>query len=194
MLSFVSADTPYVFVAAALAVLGAGMGVTAAPATGEIMSAVPLDKAGVGSAVNDTTRELGGALGIAILGSVANAAYRAHVSLSGIGLPAGARHQGETSIGAAAQIASSVPGGDVVKAHAAAAFSDAFNLASLVSAGIVVVLAAGLLFMARNRGGETVDDLLEFADEPELDLALVPVGAGEEREWSDGGDRAGSAR
>ena len=45
---------------------------TAAPATGEIMSAVPLSKAGVGSAMNDTTRELGGALGIAILGSIAN--------------------------------------------------------------------------------------------------------------------------
>ena len=59
---------------------------TAAPATGEIMSAVPLSKAGVGSAVNDTTRELGGALGIAILGSIANSAYRAAIDLSGLGL------------------------------------------------------------------------------------------------------------
>jgi hypothetical protein len=74
LLSMLTPGTPYVVLAFAFAVLGAGMGVTAAPATGEIMSAVPLSKAGVGSAVNDTTRELGGALGIAILGSVANSA------------------------------------------------------------------------------------------------------------------------
>src|SRR5207253_2203272 len=60
MLSLLTPGTPYVIFAAALVVLGGGMGITAAPATGEIMSAVPLSKAGVGSAVNDTTRELGG--------------------------------------------------------------------------------------------------------------------------------------
>ena len=111
--------------AAALAVLGTGMSVTAAPATGEIMSAVPLSKAGVGSAVNDTTRELGGALGIAILGSIVNSAYRAGINLSGLGLGAVARRQGAESIGAAAQIAN--PG---VHARAADAFSSAFNVAS----------------------------------------------------------------
>ena len=52
-------NTPYFVIAVAFAVLGAGMGMTAAPGTGEIMSSVPLSKAGVGSAVNDTTRELG---------------------------------------------------------------------------------------------------------------------------------------
>ena len=86
ILSMLTPDTPYLVLAVAFAVLGAGMGVTAAPATGEIMSAVPLSKAGVGSAVNDTTRELGGALGIAILGSIANSAYRAAIDLSGLGL------------------------------------------------------------------------------------------------------------
>ena len=66
------------------------MGITAAPATGEIMSSVPLSKAGVGSAVNDTTRELGGALGIALLGSIANSAYRSNVDFGGVDLPTGA--------------------------------------------------------------------------------------------------------
>ena len=107
ILTVLTPDTPYVVIAAAFAVLGAGMSMTAAPATNEIMSTVPLDKAGVGSAVNDTTRELGGALGIAILGSIANSAYRANINLSGLHLPAGARTHGEDSIGAAAAAASS---------------------------------------------------------------------------------------
>jgi EmrB/QacA subfamily drug resistance transporter len=73
LLSVISTATPYVIVGFAFAVLGAGMSITAAPATGEIMSTVPMSKAGVGSAVNDTTRELGGALGIALLGSLGGA-------------------------------------------------------------------------------------------------------------------------
>ncbi len=90
VLTTLTTDTPYLVIAAAFAILGAGMSITAAPATGEIMTSVPLSKAGVGSAVNDTTRELGGALGIALLGSVANSAYRSSVDFGGLGLPADA--------------------------------------------------------------------------------------------------------
>src|SRR5439155_11535553 len=104
ILTTVTIDTPYLIIAAAFAVLGAGMGVTAAPATGEIMSAVPLSKAGVGSAVNDTTRELGGALGIAILGSIASSAYRSAIDLGGVSLPAAARGQAGESVGGAAGV------------------------------------------------------------------------------------------
>ena len=57
----------YGLVAAALVVMALGMGMTTAPSTGAIMRSLPLHKAGVGSAVNDTTRELGGALGVAVL-------------------------------------------------------------------------------------------------------------------------------
>src|SRR5436190_1980554 len=113
MLSRLTPGTSYLTLATALAVLGAGMSITAAPATGEIMSAVPLSKAGVGSAVNDTTRELGGALGIAILGSIANSAYRASVNLSGLALSTGARAQAHESVGSAAGVAHTVPTGGV---------------------------------------------------------------------------------
>jgi EmrB/QacA subfamily drug resistance transporter len=77
VLAPVTPDTPYVVLALALALMGAGMAITAAPATTSIMSAVPMSKAGVASAVNDTTRELGGALGIAVLGSLLASKYRA---------------------------------------------------------------------------------------------------------------------
>jgi predicted MFS family arabinose efflux permease len=181
MFSMLSPNTHYLVIAAALAVLGAGMGVTAAPATGEIMSAVPLSKAGVGSAVNDTTRELGSALGIAILGSIANSAYRAAIDLSGLGLDAASRSHGEESIGTAARVAGSVPGGAVVKARAAAAFTDAFNVANLVSVGIVVLAAAAVLVLARAKREDTVDATIDETVpgdvDVDLDLTLVAAGA-----------------
>jgi MFS transporter, DHA2 family, multidrug resistance protein len=177
ILSMISPDTPYPVLAAAFAVLGAGMSVTAAPATSEIMSAVPLSKAGVGSAVNDTTRELGGALGIAILGSIANSAYRAGIDLSGLGLGAGARGQGEDSIGTAARVAGTVPGGGAVKAHAAAAFTDAFNVASAVGFGLTAAAAVAVLALSRRKRDDTVHELVEEfgVAEPASGFAMVPV-------------------
>jgi EmrB/QacA subfamily drug resistance transporter len=181
ILTLLTPGTPYIVVAAAYAVLGTGMSVTAAPATAEIMSAVPLAKAGVGSAVNDTTRELGGALGIAILGSIANSAYRANIDLSGIGLAASPRGDAQESVGAAAGVASSVPGGAEVKARAATAFTDAFNLASAVSIGLALAAAVAVLVFSRRPGDEAVEEL---GDELPGDLAfeLVPVGAGRGQE------------
>jgi len=72
-------DTPYLLTVVGQILLTIGMGVAVSPATNVIMSSVPPERAGVGSAVNDTTRELGGALGVAILGAVMFASYRAGV-------------------------------------------------------------------------------------------------------------------
>jgi MFS transporter, DHA2 family, integral membrane protein len=175
MLSLLAPNTPYLVLAGAFAVLGAGMGVTAAPATGEIMSAVPLSKAGVGSAVNDTTRELGGALGIAILGSIANTAYRATINLGGLGLGATTRRHGEESIGAAARVAGAMPGGGALRSRAAVAFTDAFNLASAVSVGIVVLAAIVVLVLAQRGRDDRLEERLD--ETAAFDLATVPVGA-----------------
>src|SRR6202011_3857107 len=57
-------------------VFALGMGLTIAPATASIMGAVPRGRAGVGSAINDTTRQVGGALGVAVMGSVGASLYR----------------------------------------------------------------------------------------------------------------------
>jgi len=72
----VAIGTPYATMAAVFFVLGLGMGLTMAPSTSLVMEAIPADKAGVGSATNDASREIGGALGIAIGGSVLNEFYR----------------------------------------------------------------------------------------------------------------------
>jgi DHA2 family multidrug resistance protein-like MFS transporter len=169
VLATVEPGSPYVVLAVGFAVLGAGMGGTAAPATTEVMSAVPMSKAGVGSAVNDTTRELGGALGIAILGSIANSAYRGAIDLGGLALGTGARHAAEESIGAAAQIAGQVDGGGQVRARAGDAFAEAFNLTSLVSVVIVLVAAIALLVISRWPARPAED---EAFDPGGLDLAI----------------------
>ena len=168
-LTTLTTETPYLVIGAAFAVLGAGMGITAAPATGEIMSSVPMSKAGVGSAVNDTTRELGGALGIALLGSIANSAYRSSIDLDDLGLPADAAEAAAESIGAASSVAQSVPNGGEVVAQAASAFTDAFTVANRVAVGIAVAAAIGILAWFR-RGNEPDAEAAESLD---LDLALV---------------------
>ncbi len=143
--SFIGPQTPYLVLAVALVLLGAGISLTAAPATASIMSAVPHHKAGVGSAVNDTTREVGGALGIAILGSISSALYRSAVDLKGIELPPGAAKAAKESIGGATAIAAQVPAvGAQLAAKAGSAFTDALNLTSMVAVGVCLV-AAGVV-------------------------------------------------
>jgi EmrB/QacA subfamily drug resistance transporter len=68
-------DSAYPLVFIGQLVLGLGIGLTFSPATNSIMGAVPLNKLGVGSAMNDTTRQVGGALGVAVMGTVLNQGY-----------------------------------------------------------------------------------------------------------------------
>ena len=166
VLSFLTPTTPYAVLVVSLVLLGAGMSLTAAPATGSIMSAVPHAKAGVGSAVNDTTREVGGALGIAVLGSLSSAIYRSAVDLEGITLPPPVREAAEESVGAAATIAGSVPGGDQLAARAGEAFAEAFSTTSRVA--VAMCLAAGAVVA------------LVFSRRSELAAAGAPVGLGAE--------------
>lgn len=146
VLTTVSVSSPYVVLAVALVLLAVGMSITAAPSTGSIMSAVPLAKAGVGSAVNDTTRELGGALGIAVLGSIVSANYRSSVDLEGLALPPEAAALAEESAGAASGVAAQVggDGGGLLLTRAADAFTEAFNMASLVSVAVALAAAAAV--------------------------------------------------
>jgi EmrB/QacA subfamily drug resistance transporter len=84
LMSRATASSGYGLVFAVLVVLGLGMGIAMAPATDSIMGSLPPAKAGVGSAVNDTTREIGGALGVAVLGSLTAAAYTTRLSSSAV--------------------------------------------------------------------------------------------------------------
>jgi predicted MFS family arabinose efflux permease len=76
----IGATLAYGIIAAQMVVYGAGLGLTSAPATESIMGAVPAAKAGVGSAINDSTRLVGGTLGVAVIGSVYASVYGARLS------------------------------------------------------------------------------------------------------------------
>jgi EmrB/QacA subfamily drug resistance transporter len=151
VLAFVGLTTSYLVLALALVLLGAGMSLTAAPSTGSIMSAVPPAKAGVGSAINDTTREVGGALGIAILGSIGSAVYRSTVSLSGLQLSPKDVKEAHESVGGAAQVALRVPNGTRLSARAGSAFIDAFHVTVNVGAALALLAAVVVIAVLSRR-------------------------------------------
>jgi hypothetical protein len=150
VLANVDPDSPYLLLALAIVLLGCGMGITVAPATGGIMASVPINRAGIGSAVNDTTRELGGALGIAVLGSIVSSVYRGEVDVTG--LPPAAQAAAGESMGAAAAVADRVGGaaGAALHADAAAAFTNAFN-AAMGTAAVVAVVAGVAVWVVLGR-------------------------------------------
>lgn len=142
LMSRVDGRTPYVILASFLVVTAAGMASTMAPATASIMTSLPLRKAGVGSAWNDTTRELGGALGVAVLGSIGASAYTARLAEDlPPGLPAAVKNAAEASVGAAVQISTQLPRGlgTVLEGVAKSAFVDAASEALLIASGVVLV-------------------------------------------------------
>ena len=141
-------DTPYAYIGASMVVLASGMGVAMAPLTASIMGSIPLGKAGVGSAVNDTTRELGGALGVAVLGSLLQSVYRDKVA-SLTFVPEAAREMGQSSLGAALDAAGDLAAQNPAAAQALAdgarqGYVSGMHLALLVAAGVALV-AAGLV-------------------------------------------------
>lgn len=135
-------DSTYSRVFVAMALMGGGMGLASAPATESIMGSLPKAKAGVGSAVNDTTRELGGALGVAIIGSTLSSLYGARLGddLDGT-VPAPALHAAKESMGAALAVGNQVGGRDGARIIDAAreAFVHAMTRASLVTAAFAAV-------------------------------------------------------
>jgi len=102
----VDADTWRVVVVA-MCLMAAGLALSTGPATDAILASLPGAKAGVGSAVNDTTRELGGALGVAVVGSVLSWSYAAHLASSWtrLGLPPSVVKLGQASLGSASRSA-----------------------------------------------------------------------------------------
>ena len=84
-----------------MCVLAAGMAMTMTPMTTQLMAAVPRDRAGMGSATNDTTRELGGALGVAVLGSLLASQYTSGVSPAVAGLAGAGRRRSPRAASAA---------------------------------------------------------------------------------------------
>lgn len=158
--SFLTPQSTYLNLLGTMAVMSVGMALVMAPATESIMGSLPPAKAGVGSAVNDTTREVGGALGVAVLGSVMSSVYASN-------MPAQASDAARESIGAALGVAGQLGGasGRALADAASNAFVDGIGVALLIGAGVAGVGALLAWFFLPARAHEFVED--NMADEPE---------------------------
>jgi EmrB/QacA subfamily drug resistance transporter len=150
--AIVAPGNAYSTIAIQMVLYGTGMGLTSAPATEAIMGVVPRDKAGVGSAVNDTTRLLGGTLGVAVIGSVYASIYGSHLTSSlPSTLPRALATAAHSSVGAALGVAGHLTGagqgalGGAVEHAASGAFIKGLSASCLVAA---VVAACGALAAA----------------------------------------------
>jgi hypothetical protein len=142
-LSSVRVDTGYPALAIAVAIMGAGMGLVMAPASSTIMTTVPIDQAGAGSAVNDTIREVGGGtLGVAVVGSLTAALYRSRLTAQLVvhHAPGFMVHIATGSIAAADAVGSivgGVRGGEILRA-AHDSFTTAMATGMRVAGGIAL--------------------------------------------------------
>jgi EmrB/QacA subfamily drug resistance transporter len=156
--STMSSSTSYWQIALQMILVGTGVGLTSAPATASIMSVVPIAKAGVGSAINDTTRLIGATLGVAIIGSVYASLYNSRLTQRlPASVPSELARAVHGSVGAAIQIAKQADnsGHPVLAAQihqaASAAFFHGFSVGCLVAAGVSAIgaIAAFALLPAR---------------------------------------------
>jgi Na+/melibiose symporter-like transporter len=181
LFALMEVDTQYPYVLGCMLVLISGIALTMSPMTAAIMSAVPPRRAGAGSAMNDTTRELGAALGVAVLGSVAASRYSAGIADAIAGLPADAQAAAGASLGGALQTAARLPqelGAELASA-AEHAFVSGIHVAAIT--GAVLAAAAALMvlrFLPRQitQQGAMHDAVSSAEDVAELGLGgTLPV-------------------
>jgi len=166
VISRVGTASPYWLLLAGLIPLGAGMGAAMTPATAGITEGLPAAQQGVGSALNDLSREVGGALGIAVIGSIVTAVYRSNLHLPG--LPAALAGEARGSFGLA------LHAGGPVKTAASSAFVDGIHTGLLYAAGaallaviiVTILLPRGL--RSRHPAGSEVSEEREGAGDREL--------------------------
>ncbi len=146
--------------------MAVGMGMTMAPATESVMGSLPREKAGVGSAVNDTTRQVGGALGVAVIGSVVSSIYASNVTniAASFGVTGSDLAEARASLGGALQVGGDPGFIDGVKDGFVDALSSGLRLSSVIILGAAFV--AWRFLPARAR------------DPLAVDVAPVPVAIG----------------
>jgi EmrB/QacA subfamily drug resistance transporter len=179
-------DSGYPLLLAGLLLLGSGSALAITPATTAIVSSLPQSKQGVASAVNDAAREVGGALGIAVLGSALTDRYQAGVSDALSHAPAQLADPAQHALPAALALAERLgPPGTGLAAHAQAAFVDGLGLAMVIAAAAVAFAAGFVLWRAprelvmpseqERAGGRAAHGHMRLNSE----AAMTPTGANE---------------
>jgi EmrB/QacA subfamily drug resistance transporter len=138
--AMMDANTSILLIEVVFFLQGAAMANIMPPATTAIMEALPREKAGVGSAMSNTVRQVAGALGVALLGSVLSATYRDEIAPALTGLPEGIRHvAGESITGTLTAAQGLGARGAALIEPAKLAFIDGMHVTALIAAAIALV-------------------------------------------------------
>ena len=170
-MSFATRTSGYPMIAASLIVMALGVSVVMPNLSSGIVQSVPLHKAGVGSAVNDTTREVGGAIGIAVIGSVVNSIYRSKVSPALTNIPEAARELAKDNIAKALRVSDNI--GQTVGAEAGSklrmavqnAFIDGMRFGLRISVVIVILYAFVVFKKLPDEEIHSLDDFLPVSNQ-----------------------------
>ena len=160
----VNGDGNLPLIAAASVVISIGLAPVITLATELIVGSAPPEQAGAATGMSETSGELGGALGIAILGSIGTAVYRSEVGASvPEGIPAEAADAARDTLGGALAIAETLPGaiGDALRAAAQVAFVDALHFVAavaVVGAAVTAIVAAAALWKVPARSEPPAED------------------------------------
>jgi len=149
VMALLTGDSGYGHVVLGVILISSGMALGFPTSTAAIVGSLPLDKAGVASAVNDTTREVGSAVGIALLGSLLSAGYRRGLGNALDQAPAEMAELARDSVGAALVVAQRAPAGvgDHIAATARDAFANGYSLA--MTAGTALLALTGTIVIRR---------------------------------------------
>ncbi|WP_068925568.1 MFS transporter [Planobispora rosea] len=157
-------DLTYAYLVVAMVITSTGIGMTFAVVNDTIIATAPRERAGAAAAISETATEMGGALGIAVLGTVLNSAYAANLVLPA-GLPAETGAQVRDTLGDALRAASTLPPdlASAVTGAAREAFVEGMQATVLTGAGILLLLAVAALYALRGVPKELSDDVTELS-------------------------------
>ena len=161
-LSFLSTDTNMIWIGLGLLVVGAGAGLSMTSAMNAVLGVLPRAEVGAGSAVTSTIRQIAGALGVAILGSILSSVYRGDLDGATMNaLPAQSSDTIKESINGAMRVASGLgANGDAIRQMAASSYTDAMSVLLLICAGLGVIAAVVSVLIMRTptqKGTEALD-------------------------------------
>jgi len=184
LLTGVDQTTAFFDIGWRLALVATGIALVMSPATESVMGSVPLARSGVGSAVNDTTREVGGAVGVAVVGSVFAAVYNAKITDALRGQPSAVVSAAKGSVAAALAVAARLPAaaGRTFSALAVQAFVDGFHGGLLVTAWVTLVGSIAVLIFLPQRPRAADVERQEREFEAEWSTAGVSPSAGDGHE------------
>jgi EmrB/QacA subfamily drug resistance transporter len=182
--AFLSEGSPIWIVAVLFFIQGSGLGLAIPAATSSVMEALPRERAGAGSALTNTARQVAVALSVAVLGSILSSAYRHSLDPTLSALPAGARDAASSSITATQAVAAQLGhAGQFLLAPANSAFVDAMRTTTAVAAVLAIVGGLAVLRWMPGRKRPNIEELVATevaAAERDLELGL-----GERPELSD---------